>query len=109
MPLFASFRASSGFKDAQTRREAGHPKALATALLALSVAQQEDLRPRLAKSKTSVLLVTGALDETYCDQNAALAERNARFTSKVVFETGHCPHLEAPERTARVIAPFLSS
>jgi 2-succinyl-6-hydroxy-2,4-cyclohexadiene-1-carboxylate synthase len=105
-PLFATLPAgAAGLAD----RLANSADGLAAALRLLGTGAQEPLWDRLGELRMPVLLLSGDLDRKFGDigrRMATLIGPNARQVG--VADAGHAVHLEQPERTAALVAAFLS-
>ena len=71
---------------------------------------EEDLAPYLSEIKTPTLIIWGEKDKITPLKNAYLLKENIRNSElKILENVSHSPHLEAPEKLAKVILNFLKN
>lgn len=110
-PLFASQRAlPEPMRAALRATRLGHSaQGLANSLRGMGTGRMEPLWDRLSEVGAPALVVSGALDERYCEIGARLAAALPRGRQAVVAGAGHAPHLERPEALGRLVRDFLVS
>ncbi len=108
MPLIKSQQRirSDWHKQMQANRLQHSAKGLAASLVEFGQGNYPNLWPQLYKLQCPTLLITGEQDDKYC----TLAKRMEKYLPNAqwnfVPDTGHAPHLEAPEQTALLIKRF---
>jgi 2-succinyl-6-hydroxy-2,4-cyclohexadiene-1-carboxylate synthase len=108
LPLFASQRALSA-----EQREALHAqrlrnsaRGLANSLRGTGLGAQPALHDRLATLDIPVLLITGELDQKFCEIAAQMAHLLPRVQWRKVPGAGHAVHLEQPEVFDEAVISF---
>jgi pimeloyl-ACP methyl ester carboxylesterase len=78
------------------------------ALKKMAFASKAPIDAILGQAKLPTLVVMGTKDKDFPDPAAEAAMLGARTGARVqMLETGHYPHVEAPEQTADIVLPFL--
>ncbi len=90
-------------------RLAQRPKGLAAALRSFGLGAQPDYGPRLTEVACPTRIVTGELDRRFTAGGAELGARIPGAQHRVIANSGHTPHLEAPSAWAEALIPFLDS
>ncbi|WP_159829041.1 alpha/beta fold hydrolase [Arthrobacter sp. 9AX] len=68
-----------------------------------------DTRPELKKTRTSCLILQCSNDRLAPPEVGAYLHKNLEHSTLVQLQaTGHCPHVSAPEETARAILDYLN-
>jgi len=108
-PLFASQRhlGPEALAAARRQRLAGDPAGLAASLRGMGAGAMPPLHDRLARVRTPLLLVVGALDAKFRAVAADLEKRVPWARTVVLPEAGHAAHLESPEAFRAAAARFL--
>lgn len=104
-PMFAGLTGTAADREA---RLANTAEGLASSLRGFGAGSQPDLRPELATIEVPVLLVTGALDETYTALAHEMADAigdGARVVT--VPDAGHAVHLEQPAAFTEALCAWL--
>ena len=109
LPLFASqTRLPVAVRDELRRqRLQNDPQGLAGSLRGLGAGQQEPVIARMDEIRIPVLLLTGALDDKYCDLARRMATALPCARTEVVPDGGHAVHLERPQVFAGAVRGFL--
>lgn len=109
-PLFASQARLPAAVREELRRQRLQNNAigLANSLRGLGAGRQEPVLGRLAPLRLPVLLVTGALDTSYCDVARRMAAGLPCAQTEIVPEAGHAVHLEQPKAFAAAVRAFLN-
>jgi sigma-B regulation protein RsbQ len=69
-----------------------------------------DTRPELKKVRTSCLILQCSNDRLAPPEVGAYLHKNLEHSTLVQLQaTGHCPHVSAPEETARAILHYLDT
>jgi pimeloyl-ACP methyl ester carboxylesterase len=80
------------------------------ALKKMAFASKAPIEAILGQAKLPILLVMGTKDKDFPDPAAEAAMLGARTGAQVhMLETGHYPHVEAPEQTADIVLQFLGA
>jgi len=109
-PLFASLQNKRALRERIIqRRLAGDPRVFARVMRALSIADQPDLWPLLAKHRIPTLLIVGEQDRKFHMLAEAMAEACPAVGLQPFPECGHNVHLENPAGYATVLRAFLSA
>ncbi|HET9061278.1 MAG TPA: alpha/beta fold hydrolase [Acidimicrobiales bacterium] len=108
-PLFATLAPD---KAGLAERRSNTPSGLASSLRLCGTGRQQPLWARLAELRQRqlpVLVITGALDQRYCDLGDRLAQGIGTSAERVnVPDAGHACHLEQPGLVGRAIASWVS-
>ncbi len=107
LPLLAGVRALPAYEAMIGRRLQGDPKALSSALRALSVGRQPPLGPQLAAGRVPLLLMAGSEDAKYVASHRELAATSPLIEAVTVQDAGHAPHLEQPDEFRRAVREWL--
>ena len=109
LSLFASqTRLPVAVRDELRRqRLQNDPQGLAGSLRGLGAGQQEPVIARMDEIRIPVLLLTGALDDKYCDLARRMATALPCARTEVVPDAGHAVHLERPQVFAGAVRGFL--
>lgn len=84
------------------------PAGLASSLRRAGAGCLEPLWDRLGSLRLPVLVVAGALDETYAAHARRLADALPDARLALVPDAGHACHLERPDAVWEAVAPFLT-
>jgi 2-succinyl-6-hydroxy-2,4-cyclohexadiene-1-carboxylate synthase len=105
-PLFAGLGAeSSGRADRLRNDSAG----LASSLRLAGTGTQTPLWDRLDEIVCPTLILVGVSDHKFRAIGERLHDGISGARLEIVADSGHCTHLEQPERTAALIADFLTA
>ena len=107
-PLFGRLHQHPEFARWVEQRAKNDPQGLAGALLTYGTGRQPPLWDPLAKSKSPILLIAGALDSKYIELNTRLADHCATARCHVIPDAGHSVHIEQPAQFRRVVDDFLA-
>jgi 2-succinyl-6-hydroxy-2,4-cyclohexadiene-1-carboxylate synthase len=111
-PMFASLASQPDRAAQLTERIARaqrDPVGLAEAVRAMSLSRQPSLWDSLAELSVPLLLVSGALDDTYTTLASRMRARAPRAQHVVIERAGHHPSWEAPAAVADVVTRWLST
>jgi 2-succinyl-6-hydroxy-2,4-cyclohexadiene-1-carboxylate synthase len=110
LPLFASQNTLPVEVRSALRRQRLHNSAqgLAHSLRGMGTGTQASLWSRLGEIDVPALLITGALDEKYCQIGCAMAGAMPRARLAVVPGAGHAVHLERPDKFVRLVLGFMA-
>lgn len=105
IPLFATQKKLSVDDQAEVRAErlAQQPRGLANSLRGMGTGQQDSYWEQLGEFTKPVLLVTGELDEKFCDKAKAMLNLFPNYQHIVVPNAGHAIHVENPVTFATII------
>ena len=109
LPLFATQARLPAAVRGELRRQRlrNDPRGLAGSLRGLGAGQQEPVLARLGDVRIPVLLLTGALDDKYCDLARRMAAVLPYARTEIVPDAGHAVHLEQPRAFAGAVRGFL--
>jgi 2-succinyl-6-hydroxy-2,4-cyclohexadiene-1-carboxylate synthase len=109
-PTLASQKDLSPWMSAvlRERRLRQSPEGLASALRHLGSGAQPPLWDDLPRLRTPVLLVAGERDAKFSDAARRMAAAMPAARVTLVPNSGHSPHLEAPDRYASALATFFT-
>lgn len=106
--LFASLREKPDVLESHLERLRGNsPKHLAKSLRTMTIGRQLPLWKRLKESELDFLLLSGELDEKYCDMLREMEQELQYATHSVLPNVGHNIHLEDPRAFAQALGSFL--
>jgi 2-succinyl-6-hydroxy-2,4-cyclohexadiene-1-carboxylate synthase len=94
--------------ELRARRLAQRPEGLARALEVFGQGAMPATWSSLAALRSQVLLITGSRDTRYTSIARRMARRITGAEHVAIRGVGHTPHLEAPDRYARVVREFLT-
>lgn len=106
LPLFRTLTRRQRERLA-AERAAGHPDALADALVGMSTGAQPDLWPRLPSLAVPTTAMAGAEDVKFTDIAARMAARSPRIRALAIPGAGHNVHVERPDAWAAVVRAAL--
>lgn len=107
-PLFETLhRQPEKLARLRQSRLAHDPSALAAALRGLSVGRQPSLWPHIVDLDIPTMIVTGQLDQKYCDIGGKTAARLPQSRHVVITDAGHNTHLEQPQEFLARVREFL--
>lgn len=107
--LFASQKMLSSDKQAMIRKQRlGNTKSgLANSLLGMGTGSQNSYWNELETLDFPVLLVTGELDQKFCQIAELMQKRLKRVDWKIINDVGHAIHVEDGEKFGKIISEFL--
>jgi 2-succinyl-6-hydroxy-2,4-cyclohexadiene-1-carboxylate synthase len=107
-PLFDSLQNKPEKLALLKQSRLGHdPHALAAALRGLSVGRQPSLWNEIARLDLPTLVITGALDNKYCDIANKMAAQLPRCRQIIIGNAGHNTHFEQPQEFLARLREFL--
>ncbi len=111
IPLFASQQMLPTATRQQLRDQRLHnrPDGLANSLRGMGSGVQPSLWDQLANFTNPTLLLTGALDQKFCEIAQQMATRLPMVTHLTIPHAGHTIHLEQPDAWAAAVSAFLLS
>lgn len=109
LPLFASQRALEASRREALRRQRLRNSAagLANSLRGVGLGAQPALHEQLPALDLPVLLITGELDQKFCEIAAQMAQRLPRARWQSVAGAGHAVHLERPAEFDELVIAFV--
>ncbi len=108
LPLFASQRAlpAVGREALHAQRLRNSATGLANSLRGISLGAQPALHDRLAVLDMPVLLITGQLDQKFCELAGQMEQLLPHAQWRSVPGAGHAVHLERPEEFDELVIGF---
>ena len=94
-------------EELRRQRLRNDPQGLAGSLRGLGAGQQEPVLARLGDVRIPVLLLTGDLDDKYCDLARRMAAVLPYAHTEIVPDAGHAVHLERPRAFSSAVLSFL--
>lgn len=108
LPLFQSIAKNPQIiKSLLYARSQNDPDQLRFALDLFGNGAMNSLWNELARIECPVLLISGELDQKYCDINQQMCDSLPRGEHHIMENTDHAFHLEKPLQTAHLIRHFL--
>jgi 2-succinyl-6-hydroxy-2,4-cyclohexadiene-1-carboxylate synthase len=110
LPLFDSQRRLPPDVRSRLRcqRLSSSPIGLANSLRGLGAGTQKPLHDRLGSIAAPALIVSGSLDDRYCNIGRDMAAAMPRAVRRVIPDAGHAVHLEQPILFTRYVLEFLN-
>jgi len=110
IPLFESQQHALTLEEKQDLRKvrlAQNPFGLAGSLLGMGTGSQPNYFPRLSELSMPVLLITGALDQKFCQIAVEMTKHLSNGTHIKIDKSGHTVHLEQYQLFVELVADFL--